>query len=496
MPKASRLIQVVPSPVWYVYALLAAALYASSQWGSSLLWPYAVLYWIVVGGFLYCYTQLQPTDLFSPVLGLILLLFLYSFASGLYVEEYGVMYFGEAASRWVRAMYYFSCLAGLLGLGLGALLGSHVKQTPFEISQTHLLARLVPTDPVVIRRLLIWSALLAACLWPWIHTQFDFLSVASYSERSLNLRLERMASTVSGPREVFLTQIPTTYILCATTLLILGSRRLWAKLVGASVFSAYVITNTLAGWRGAVVAALLFPLVYYHYRVKRVTFRVALIGGTLIYLFVNGLSVVRFTSNPLEMFGALRDNVGANGLAFAKLTSSGELVVAHNLMRLISGIESGETGFTYGRSLVTELAVFVPKYMFPNRPPALSEKFVEVFYPGVFESGGGYGFFILQDGYWALGIPGVFLSMLFYGWGIQKVYLFFMRRLTNDVALLCYSAVYAALVMAAVRTGMIGSFKAAIVNALPFGFLWVLLKVGFDGFSLKNPAADPTVIES
>jgi oligosaccharide repeat unit polymerase len=171
----------------------------------------------------------------------------------------------------------------------------------------------------------------------------------------------------------------------------------------------------------------------------------------------------------------LRENVGASGLAFASLSSSGELAVGQNLMRLISGIQLGETNFTFGASVVSDVLVFLPRSVYPGRPLPLSEKFVEVFYPGVLESGGGYGFFILQDGYWAFGIAGVFIFMLAYGWAVQRIYLAFMKHLTSDLAVFAYSAVYSAIVLAAVRTGTLGSFKGAMINAMPFIVLWLLM---------------------
>ena len=471
------LAKVVPAAVWYTFFLLCGILYAASQTGNSLLWPYVALYFVIAAGFLYCYSIFQPIDVFNPMLGLFVLLFLYSFASGLYVDQFGVMYFGEAASSRVQATYYLACTVGLLGLGFGCLLGINPRESTAIGGRYDDLGKGAP-NPQLLRKAVICGIVALVLFWPWVSTQFNFLNVSSYAERALSMRVERMGNAAAGPQDVFLSQIPAMYILSAATLLIFGAKRLWARAVGVGVCGSYLVANTLAGWRGVVVTGLLIPVVYYHYRIKHISVRAAILGGALVYLFVNGLSVVRFTSDPTEMILALRENVSGNGLAFARLTASGELVVAHNLMRLISGIEAGEAHFTYGRSIITELAVLIPKSIYPNRPLPLSEQFVETFYPGVLEAGGGYGFFILQDGYWAFGIPGVFLSMVFYGWITQRIYSYFVRRRDNDIAVLCYSAVYAAIVMAAVRTGMIGSLKAAAVNAIPFVFLSILTRTG------------------
>jgi oligosaccharide repeat unit polymerase len=467
----------LPLPIWYALALVAGSYYAIFYSGSSRLWTFAIAYWILVGAFLGCYSRVQPFDILSPIIGLVVLLFLYSFASGLFVETFGIMSGGEPVSDSVLWVYYLCCLVGLVGLCVGALLGSRVTQTPPQQQYERFLARGLSPDSVFIKRLMFWSVALGLTFGIFVFPQFNLFHVAAYSERALALRVERAGVASAGLREVFFSRLPVTYILCSATLLMLRARHRSARLLGLSLFLAYVLANTLAGWRGAVVAALLIPLVYYHYRIKPFSIRFAIVCGLCIYLFINALSLVRVSSNPSEMVTLLRENVGANGLAFASLSSSGELLVGRNLMRLIVGIQSGETGFTFGSSVVTELLVFVPRSLYAGRPLPLSEKFAQVFYPGVLESGGGYGFFILQDGYWALGIAGVFIFMSAYGWAVQRIYVGFMKRVGNDLALLCYSAVYGAMVMSAVRTGVVSSFKGAIINSVPFIILWVLVKI-------------------
>jgi oligosaccharide repeat unit polymerase len=252
------------------------------------------------------------------------------------------------------------------------------------------------------------------------------------------------------------------------TLLMIRHRVIWAKLVGVSIFGTYILTNTLAGWRGVVISAAVIPLVFYHYRVKRISKTKAVIVLVLAYLFINGLSVVRFTSDPKQMLDAMREEILDQSFRFADLKSSGELLVGTNLMRLISGLEDGITDFTYGSSVVTELLVFVPRAIYPNRPLPLSEKFVYVFYPHIYSSGGGYGFFILQEGFWAFGLVGVFLFLFIYGWSVQVVYQWFKKNMQYDCVALLYSGIYFSLVLNSVRTGLIVSYKSALMNALPF----------------------------
>jgi len=404
-------------------------------------------------------------DLFGPAPGLVVLLFLYSVASALYVESVGTTNHGDSVNASVMITYYISCILGLAGISGGMLVAQRCRHRfdnaaimrPFRID-----------DQTFFRKLILYGTAVAIAFSLFIYNSFNFTEVPSYAERALALRLEHMASATSGLSDFFLVILPVNLVLSTATLLMIRSRMLWTKLTGAAVFVAYILTNTLAGWRGVVISAAAIPLVFYHYRVKRISKTKAAIVIVLAYLFVNGLSVVRFTSDPKQMFDAMRDEITYHGFEFAKLKSSGELLVGTNLMRLISGLEDGETDFTYGSSVVTELLVFVPKAFYPNRPLPLSERFVNVFYPHVYSSGGGYGFFMLQEGFWAFGLVGVFLFLFIYGWSVQVVYQWFRKNMQYDCVALFYSGIYFSLVLNAVRSGLIGSYKSALMNTLPF----------------------------
>jgi oligosaccharide repeat unit polymerase len=423
------------------------------------------IYLTIAFVFMSRYKGLGSLDLFGPAPGLVVLLFLYSVASALYVESVGTTNYGDSVNASVMTTYYISCILGLAGISGGMLVAQRCRHRfdnaaiirPFRIDN-HTFAR----------KLILYGIVVAIAFSPFIYESFDFSMVPSYAERALPLRVERMASATSGLSEFFLVILPITLILYMATLLMIRPRVIWVKLIGVAIFGAYISTNTLAGWRGVVISAATIPLVFYHYRVKRISKTKAAIVIVLAYLFINGLSVVRFTSDPKQMFDAMRNEILDQGFTFAKLKSSGELGVGTNLMRLIAGLEDGQTDFTYGSSVVTELLVFVPKAIYPNRPLPLSEEFVNVFYPQVHSAGGGYGFFMLEEGFWAFGLVGVFLFLFIYGWTVQVVYQWFKKNMQYDCVALLYSGIYFSLVLNSVRTGLISSYKTALMNILPF----------------------------
>jgi len=428
-------------------------------------WLFVCLYLTVAAAFIWRYKRSEELDLFSPAPGLVLLLFLYSIASALYVEDTGTTNFGDIVTTSALKTYYVSCILGLAGIAVGMLLAQRCKN---YFDEWPIIRRFKIDNHSFFMKLILYGIATAIIFSPFIYSHFNFTEVHSYGERALTIRLDRREFLASGLFYFFFTILPTTLILCMATLLMGRSKMIWAKYVGAGIFGAYILTNTLAGWRGIIISALTIPLVFYHYRIRHISKRAAAIIVVIIYLFMNALPVVRFTSDPREMFDAIFEETSYQGFTFAKLKSSGELLVGTNLMRLISGLEDGETHFTYGSSVITELLVFVPRAIYPNRPLPMSERFVDLFYPQIYKSGGGRGFFMLQEGFWAFGLVGVFLFLFIYGWSVQIIYQWFRRNMGYDCIALLYSGIYSSLVINAVRSGLIGSYKSALMSILPF----------------------------
>ena len=75
-----------------------------------------------------------------------------------------------------------------------------------------------------------------------------------------------------------------------------------------------------------------------------------------------------------------------------------------------------------------------PKGFYENRPLPMAERYVDTFYPGVLESGGGYGFFYIMEGYWALGFFGVVALMCVYGWFLNSFFHWCKANITSDAS--------------------------------------------------------------
>ena len=412
----------------------------------------------------------QRFDILHPAVGLFLLLFLYSLSSALFVETEHTTFFGETLLPEVYALYYGTCIAGAAGLAVG--LGAR-RLGGLPDSRMHTVAA---ADNAALRNTMAWCCVVLCLMFlPFIAPKFNFFAVRSYYEVALSSRVERIGDDALGTLDVLTLYLPLTLLLALCAYAIQSAAvRSWLRVLALGAFLAYVATGFLAGERYTILYCGLVLLAYRHFRVRRIGFLQAAVAGVAAYFLMNLVPIIRGSTDPARMLLALQDAISARGWSDFSLTYSNELLTATNLHRHIQGMLLGETHYNYGASLVTDLLVWIPRLLYPNRPLPTSEQFVEVFYPGVRDIGGGYGFFILQEGYWAFGIFGAFVFMAVFGWLMDGIYRLVVRFQQYDLVVFLYAAVYADLVMASVRSGIVGSFKAALLRAVPFALVLLL----------------------
>ena len=444
--------------VWVVTLFMLRDLH----WRVSL---YVCAYAAVAALFFFATRERGTWDPLHPAPGLILLLLLYSLSSGLYGEARGRTFFGEPLLEEVYWRYYFACWVGLVGLVLGMFAGATVRRVEGDTPQNFSALGLE------LNRIMLLAALvLCVPAFPWVWDKLDFLTVRAYRDVALSLRVERLANEASGIIDVLTLYLPLTLMLavCVRSMQS-GKTPVAGRLAAVAIFAAYFATGFLGGERYTILFCGILMVAYRHYCVKPLPATWLLAGGIMAYFLMNLIPIIRYTADPALMVRIFLDVVQRDGLADFSLGNSNELLTATNLFRQIQGQLLGETGFNYGASIINDLLVWIPRPLFPGeRPLPTSELFVDVFYPGVREKGGGYGFFIIQEGYWALGLPGCFLFMAFFGFLVERVHALAMRFRQLEFAIFWYAAVYADLVMASVRSGVVGSFKAALLHSAPF----------------------------
>lgn len=458
---------VVPLAAWLAFI---AVLWAIGALCTSMT-LYSCAYGLISACVINVYLKKTPFDPMSPLFLSIMLIFMYSAASAIAAEAAGHTIYGDYISAATFNIYYISCLVGLAGLGTGVLAGQRYR---FKASALLKVFGRRMDNAAFMRKALIYApliALLAMVLSGTILSAFDFLHVRSYAKVALSSRVQYMKEgSGAGVMSMMTYVVPLQIILVSCAVFLMRSKSLLLRFISAAIILSQILTAVLGGWRSDVVGLGVLLCGYWHYRRRPLSLRFLIGASVAAYIIVNAMSVLRVTSDPHEILRLVVHitDVGGWGRVL-RMRNSGELVTGQDLMMLISGINSGIAHFTYGWSVVTQLLVFIPRALFPGRPLPLSKLFVRTFYPGVLSKGGGYGFFYLMEGYWALGVFGVYVFMLCYGFFIQVVYRLFMQVARKyDIAALWYCSVLYALVLSAVRSGILDSVKASLMVSIPY----------------------------
>lgn len=410
-------------------------------------------------------------DPFEPYFGLSLLFFLYGFSTLIFLKENQVSYNMETVSTAAKIEYLIVCLAGQLGLVLGYLVGPHAYWRGVSA---------IPQKLDVRIRILLGPALICALLLlPLYVDQFNFLNVISYADNALESRVVRMANPEAGIRDVFLRDAPTQIVLFACVLFLTTNlkKSLLLKFISAAILGAYLATNLLAGARGQVVLGVLLLVIFIHYHIRRLNSSMMFIGAVFTYVLVNALSIMRSSSDFEKMIALLFDYINNNGFDFLLLSNSGELATSSNLLTLIIGIQGNQTNHSLGYLFFSQFGALIPRAIWLDRPPMASELFVQTFFPGVFESGGGYGLFFHQEGYWDFGVIGVVVYAAILAWFTRILYVRLIIHNPGYFSTLLYNVFYGVFVLAIVRSGFVGSIKAASIVAWPLLFIIILVRL-------------------
>ena len=169
--------------------------------------------------------------------------------------------------------------------------------------------------------------------------------------------------------------------------------------------------------------------------------------------------------------------------ALIDVTGSGEFkYTTGTLFNYIVAIDS-VFDYSFFGVYIVELIMFVPTFIFPNRPLPLAEQYMLDFFPSA-PKGTGHGWYILTTGYMAMGILGIALEMFVFGKLVRGVYAKFFEGKISAIHAFLYSY-FLLYLFYSVRSSMILSVKNYIINVLPVILIYLLLKKSFDSEARK-----------
>lgn len=368
----------------------------------------------------------------------------------------------------IPIIFYLSASLGYLAFSIGYINTLYKRRVRFSSFETKYSIRLLPDLKIYKSResrLMLYMFLFVVLLnfSKFIGLFTNIGSGISYAE--VALRTQRTA--LSGPLS-FLDSLFALFMISFPFYNILKSKKISA--VDIFLLIGFILFSLTSGHRTSLIEVILALLVVINYRIQLIkTKYLAIIGVTGLFFLV-ALGHLRSESNIKDMYSLMSEN----GKELFEVASSGEF--SNTVGTCFTYIErniKGEGSINFGLSWLNEIAMFIPNFLWHNRPLPLPEQYVKKFHPEA-PDGYGEGWFVLTDGYMAFGVLGVLLEMFILGIVLSRTYLYFMRH--NDdlnmilyIFLLCYT-------FTLVRTSFLGTLKNYLLEMIPFFIIMFLTR--------------------
>lgn len=464
--------------VYYILVIISCYLFigfANYKFDSI---NFSVFYLLLVMPGLKAYIKKFGSDIFNPLFAFVIVFYLYTMGSGLFTEKYHEDTGGSYIMDDTISEFYFLCLVSICFIILG-MLSPYLKNKNTLSTATEKDAS--ELNPI---KMAIFALVFALPYFNRFITKFNFITALSYKENALSSRIIFRDNLDSGLIDTIFVDGPIFLLIASIIIVLFGKKySVFYKIISLIVLCCYLFTLFKSGLRGIAVNTLIIPLIYYHYKIKKIKITpLRLIYFTLIglvfYASFRAMETMRNSSNISEMVELFQEEFAADGWQIFALYSVGELLVGTNQMYLMQSLKEGAGNYTYGKSIINEFLVFIPRSIYPNRPLPLSEEYVHTFYKDTWDAGGGFGLYVTMEGYWTFGIIGVTVFCFVFGYVLQKIY----YRLTSSNTtyhVFLYTNFYTWAIVYATRSGMVSVFKSFIISVLTMVLYHWFCKIRF-----------------
>jgi hypothetical protein len=393
---------------------------------------------------------LDPGILFLVLLGL------YAWSSAANVVWVGQGEFGTSVLR----TFYVTVLAGEIGFLLAYVAAPRTPKVE------RLVGRLAA---VPVAQIIIWSGLLALAgyLLLALFGGLPSLSAIAYTDWALESRLTERASDFGGVSTV-LHSLPNGLMLICLLLTMLHERTKAVIRIAAGGVLLLALAHTVrSGGKFEVLFVAFLVLCHLNYAKGALKFRYLVIAAVLLYPLATMITHVRNTTSLTMMVSEASDLIQRDPSILSPDRSSELVGPPRSLMLIIEDIGRGSMSYSFGATYVDELATWIPRAIWPDRPRPMAEQFMERFFPRIDAQGGGKGFFVLTGGYWALGIIGAVAEAAACGWLLGWLYALFAVGRRTLIGNLLYGVLAFWFSVMVIRTGLVGVTKAALMAAAP-----------------------------
>lgn len=237
----------------------------------------------------------------------------------------------------------------------------------------------------------------------------------------------------------------------------------------------YVIVFTyalLSGNRTNMIIIILMFAVLLNNRFFHMKFSYIIIGSIISLFLMILIGHLRKYNSFDKMLTMFTEEEVSNLLS---IDSSGEFRnTTETCFTYIREILLGNKFFDFGYSYFIEIVMFIPTFIFPDRPLPLQEQYMLDYFP-LAKSGTGYGWFIMNDGFITFGLLGVMIEMYIYGKVLKKLYKRFFDNNPNPVVNFLY--VYLLLfIFYSVRSSFLLTIKNYLISIAPILIIMIIYK--------------------
>jgi hypothetical protein len=262
----------------------------------------------------------------------------------------------------------------------------------------------------------------------------------------------------------------------------------WVCLAAVAVSTIDYITSAK---RTSVIFFILLPAIWYHFLIRRLSLKSAIVLGAAVAIAIVGLLMGRVVLplvtrglNPTDYIGVNATDVLIFYVDSSELSTfdmiAATLVHGGDLLREAGGSLGGFLQFTFG-----SLVVFIPRLVWPDKPDYV--ELGQVYRSVLIDPQGTMGFSVTVWGaqYLFFGLAGLLVSMFAIGWLLDAAYALLRPRNGNAVNVVLYS-IFFWLTFHALRFGTLGFVTLLIVQSMLMGILAMLVIGRRNWLSVRN----------
>ena len=183
---------------------------------------------------------------------------------------------------------------------------------------------------------------------------------------------------------------------------------------------------------------MLLAMICFHLLIRRISLA-SVIGFGFVFVIVSSAILSQrnlSTFDSARLFEALQPQ----RILEQTLTHSGEITDMTTVTRIVQHVSNGGE-LLYGQSYAEVVTRFVPRAIWPGKPPGIGDETRRIFYPARYNerTGAGVPPSLFGELVWNFHFPGVIVGMMLLGFGVRTSVEYLNRSRQNPWTVLFYA---------------------------------------------------------